>query len=137
MVLGLSYQTVQGMGNGDDFLSQIIAAWLKQQDNVLRQSGEPTWNILADKLEEIGCTEIAADVRRKDEGPKHRGENEQQDGNLLTLSTDAFDSLRDGQLSSTNMNELLNTPYSSGPQIIAPISIQPVIQSQQDQPHTR
>ena len=35
IALGLSYQTVQGMGNGDDFLSQIIAAWLKQQDNVL------------------------------------------------------------------------------------------------------
>ena len=86
---------------------------------------------------EIGCTEIDADVRRKDEGPKHRGENEQQDGNLPTLSTDAFDSLRDGQLSSTNMNELLNTPYSSGPQITALISIQPVTQSKQDQPHAR
>ena len=77
---------------------------------MLCQSREPTWSVLADKLEETGCTEISVDIRRKDEGPQHRGESEQLGGNLLTVSTDASDSLMDNQLimNSTNVNEQLH-----------------------------
>ena len=49
-VLGLTYSTMSG--GGDDFLSRVVAAWLNQQDSVLSQSGEPSWSVLADKLEE-------------------------------------------------------------------------------------
>ena len=131
IALGLSYQTVLGMGNGDDLLSQIIAAWLKKQDNVLGQSGEPTWSILSDKLEEIGCSEIADDIRRKGDTPQHG------DGNLPTaLSTDVSDSLMDNQLSSRNSSgHKLDAPCSLD-QTTPPTSIlQPVTQSKQDQPH--
>ena len=137
MVLGLSYQTILGMGNGDDFLNKIVAAWIKRQDSVLSQSGEPTWIVLADKLEEIGHVEIATGVRRKHmhDGPQHEGESEQQDGNPSILSTDASNSLMDNQLNSTSL--LPDTPSSCSSDLtIAPISIlQPVTQSTQDQPH--
>ena len=89
MMLGLSSQTVLGMGNGDDFLSQIIASWLNRQDNVLSQSGEPTWSVLADKLEEIGCSDIATDIRRDHDGSQPKScESEGQNGNPPTLSVD-------------------------------------------------
>ena len=119
------------MGNGDDLLSQIVAAWLKKQDNVLGQSGEPTWSILSDKLEEIECSEIAADIRRKHDGPQHIS------GNLpIALSTDVSDSSMDDQSSSRNLSgHKLDAPCSLD-QTTAPTSIlQPVTQSKQDQPH--
>ena len=130
IALGLSYQTVLGMGNGDDFLSQIIAAWLTHQDNVLSQCGEPTWSVLADKLEEIGCSEIAGDIQRKHDGPQHGGESEQQESSSSVLSADASNSLMDDQLNSTS---LLDAPCNSY-ETITPISmLQPVIESTQDQ----
>ena len=136
IALGLSYQTVLGMGNGDDFLSQIMAAWLKQQDNVLSQSGEPTWSVLADKLEEIGCSEVAADIGRKDEDPQHKG---QQDGNpSAALSADISDSLTDNQqCRDSSLSEQSCVPHCSD-QTTAPINTQSVIKStEQDQPYTR
>ena len=96
-VLGLTYTT---MSNGDDFLSQVVAAWLNQQDSVLSQSGEPTWRVLADKLEEIGHVEITTDIRKKHDGRQYRGESEQLDDNLsAVLSMDSSDSLVDNQQS--------------------------------------
>ena len=92
--LGLSYPTLLGMGNGDNFLSQIVAAWLKRQDN---QSGEPTWGVLADKLEEIGCAEIAADIRTRNDDPPH--ESKQRGGDPPTLATDSLRCNRGGQFS--------------------------------------
>ena len=132
--LGLSYPTLLGMGSGDDFLSQIVAAWLKRQGNVLSQSGEPTWSVLTDKLEEIGCTEIAADIRWKNDDPQH--ESEQCDGDPPTLVTDSSNSLVDNQQSHTSLSGLPCAPHSSD-QTIAPISTQSVTQSKQNQPHTR
>ena len=126
--LGLSSQTVLGMGNGDDFLSRIIAAWLKRQDDVLSQSGEPAWSVLADKLEEIGCSEIAADIRREHNSPQHLGG--QQDGSpSAMLPTDTSDSL--------SLSEHLHVPHCSD-QTAVPISTQPVTQStEKDLPHAR
>ena len=129
--LGLSYPTLLGMGSSDDFLNQIVAAWLKRQDNVLSQSGEPTWSILADKLEEIGYMEIAADIRRRNDGPQH--ESEQRDGDPPTLATD---SLMDDHQSHASLSGLSCAPYSLD-QTMVPISNQSVTQSKQDEPHTR
>jgi hypothetical protein len=119
------------MGNSDAVLSQIIAAWLKKQDNVLGQSGEPTWTVLADKLEEIGCSEIAAEIRRKHDRPQQEG------GNLPTpLSTDVCDSLMDNQPRSRNLSGHKLDASCSLDMTTAPTSIlQPVMQSKQDQPH--
>ena len=131
--LGLSYPTLLGMGNGDDFLSQIVAAWLKQ-DSVLSQSGEPTWSVLADKLEEIGCAEIAADIRWRNDDPPH--ESELRGGDPPTLVTDSSDSLIDNQQSHTSLSGQLCAPYSTD-QTMAPIGTQWVTQSKQNEPHAR
>ena len=132
--LGLSYSTLLGMGSGDDFLSKIVAAWLKRQDNVLSQSGEPTWSVLADKLEEIGCMEIAADIQRRNKSPQY--ENQQRDGNPPTLAIGASDSLMDSQQSHTSLGGQLCAPYSSD-QTIAPVRTQSVTPSKHDDLHTR
>ena len=92
------------------------------------QSGEPTWKILADKLEEIGCTEIAADVQRIDKHPQHKGESEQQDENLPMLSSDSSDSLMDNQQSHSILNEQSHISVCSD-QTAAPISTQSMTQS--------
>ena len=118
------------MGSGDEFLNQIVTGWLKRQDNVLKHTGEPTWHVLVDILEKLGHKEIATDIRRRDDGPQHRSASEQQqDGNrLAALSTNSSDSLM--------VNPQSHSPYCSD-QTTTPISIQPVSQSKQVEPHTR
>lgn len=59
--LGLYYPTLEKM---NDVPTEMVAAWLNRQDNVLGQSGEPTWRGLADALEMIGHTGIANDIRK-------------------------------------------------------------------------
>ena len=122
------------MSNGDDFLSKMVASWLKRHDNVLNQSGEPTWSVLADKLEEIGCTKIAADIRWRNDDPPH--ESEQRDNNPPTLATDASDSIMDNHQSHTSVSGLPYAPHCSD-QTMGPISTQSVTQSRQNEPHTR
>ena len=46
--------------------TEMVVAWLNRQDNVLHQSGEPTWKGLADALEKIGQAGIAQDIRRRE-----------------------------------------------------------------------
>ena len=124
------------MGNGDDFLSQIVAGWLRRQDNVLKHSGEPTWHVLTDTLEKLGHKKIATDIRRKSDGPQHRGEYEQQQDTILpTLSTDLL--AQNNQQSSTNLcGQSYATPFNSN-QTTAPISVESATQSKQDESHTR
>lgn len=47
----------------NDLPTEMVVAWLNHQDEVLDQSGEPTWKGLADALEKIGQTGIAQDIR--------------------------------------------------------------------------
>ena len=58
--LGLSYATLEKMTG---FPEEMVAAWLRRKDYVLKRSGEPTWNTLASKLEEIGQTGAAEDIK--------------------------------------------------------------------------
>ena len=44
------------------FPDEVVAAWLNRQDNVLQQSGEPTWSTLEDALRKIGQTGLAEDI---------------------------------------------------------------------------
>lgn len=59
--LGISHNKCKRFSNVGDFVS----SWLKREDKVLDQSGEPTWSKLADALEEIGQKGIAQDIRSK------------------------------------------------------------------------
>ena len=58
--LGLSYPKIKRMTN---ILSDVTAAWLNREDQVLEKCGEPTWSRLADALERIGQIGIAEDIR--------------------------------------------------------------------------
>lgn len=62
--LGLSYMTLAKMID-QDLPNKMVAAWLRRQDYVKKRSGEPTWSTLASKLEEIGQTGLAEDVKSR------------------------------------------------------------------------
>ena len=59
--LGLSRSKLRRMRNmpGD-----MVAAWLCQEDNVIRTSGDPTWPTLATALDSIGQGGTAMTIRR-------------------------------------------------------------------------
>ena len=56
MALGLLYDNLKHMTPLRD---EMIAAWLDQQDNVVEQSGEPSWKSLKSALEDIEHMGIA------------------------------------------------------------------------------
>ena len=58
--LGLSYPKIMRM---NDILNDVSAAWLNREDQVLEESGEPTWDRLADALEQIGQLGVTEDIR--------------------------------------------------------------------------
>ena len=60
--LGLSYPKMENM---NEPTKEIVAAWLRREDYVLKRSGEPSWKILVDKLNEIGQTGVAKDINRE------------------------------------------------------------------------
>lgn len=60
--LGLLYPNLKRMNN---ILDDMIAAWLNKEDNVLKNSGHPTWRRLVEALEKIGQKGIAEDIINK------------------------------------------------------------------------
>lgn len=60
--LGLGFPTLQWM---KDLPSEIVAAWLLRQEDVLERSGEPTYERLAKALAKIGQNGLAKDVREQ------------------------------------------------------------------------
>ena len=60
--LGLRYPT---LGRMDDLPNEMVAAWLLRQEDVLKTSGEPTYERLAAALEKIGQNGLAKDVREQ------------------------------------------------------------------------
>ena len=59
--LGLSYHKLEKM----EFIpDNVVAAWLRQDDLVLKNSGPPSWTSLATALKEIGHLSIAAKIRK-------------------------------------------------------------------------
>ena len=59
--LGISYPKLRRMPN---ILDGMVAAWLRREDDVLRESGEPTWTSLVEALEEIGQWGVAEDIKK-------------------------------------------------------------------------
>ena len=60
-VLGLSYIKLKKMNTIPE---DMIAAWLRGDDNVIETSGPPSWESLAKALNKTGHTEIANTIKR-------------------------------------------------------------------------
>ena len=61
--LGLAFSTLDKM---KDVPSEVAAAWLLRQDNVVTVSGEPTWRSLVDALRKEGQEGTARDIEEKE-----------------------------------------------------------------------
>ena len=60
--LGLSYCGLKRMETGD-LLREMVAAWLRREDNVILLSGTPSWNSLVAALEKIHQNGIAFEIK--------------------------------------------------------------------------
>ena len=61
--LGLAFSTLDKM---KDVPSEVAAAWLLKQDNVMTVSGEPTWRALVDALRKEGQEGTAREIEEID-----------------------------------------------------------------------
>lgn len=43
----------------------VVAAWLRQEDNVMSKSGEPTWRSLVKALREVGQEGVARKIEQE------------------------------------------------------------------------
>ena len=62
LVLGMNYAKLKRMRSlpGD-----MVAAWLRREDDVLEVSGVPTWKILSEALKDTGQTGLAMKIQQK------------------------------------------------------------------------
>lgn len=61
VVLGLKQTKVKALKDSDTFLDDVIAAWLRKEDQV-KENGEPSWTVLIKALrhrrvEQIGIAD--------------------------------------------------------------------------------
>ena len=42
----------------------MVSDWLKMQDNVMIETGEPTWSTLVEALEKIGQIDVATSIKK-------------------------------------------------------------------------
>lgn len=61
--LGLLYPKLKKMPN-ESLPADMVQSWLGQEDNVADKSGVPTWQSLANALDQIGQTGIAKSIRQ-------------------------------------------------------------------------
>jgi len=68
LVLGLSQHKVKAKKDSDTFLDDVITAWLRREDQVIKR-GEPSWTVLISALkhQRVGQTGIACKIA-KDKG---------------------------------------------------------------------
>ena len=68
VVLGLRHNNVKTMMDSATFLDDVIAAWLRKEDQVT-EKGEPSWTVLVNALKHprVGQTGIANNIV-KDKG---------------------------------------------------------------------
>ena len=64
--LGLFYPTLEKIetdhpGKVEQCKTKMLAAWLRQQDNV-RQHGSPSWSVLQAALRSMGENDIASEI---------------------------------------------------------------------------
>lgn len=65
LVLGLRQTKVKALKDSDTFLDDIIAAWLRKEDQVT-EKGEPSWTVLISALKHrrVGQTGIADKITK-------------------------------------------------------------------------
>ena len=62
LALGMNYAKLRRMSSlpGD-----MVAAWLRREDDVLEVSGAPTWKTLSEALKDTGQTGLALKIRQQ------------------------------------------------------------------------
>ena len=50
--------------DSQSYQEDVIAAWLRREDDVLQKTGVPTWRVLVTALEKIGQNGIASDISK-------------------------------------------------------------------------
>ena len=62
LALGMNYAKLKRMRSlpGD-----MVAAWLRREDDVLEVSGLPTWKVLSEALKDTGQTGLAMKIHQK------------------------------------------------------------------------
>ena len=62
LALGMNYAKLKRMRSlpGD-----MVAAWLRREDDVLEVSGAPTWKVLSEALKDVGQTGLALKVQQQ------------------------------------------------------------------------
>ena len=62
LALGMNYAKLKRMRSlpGD-----MVAAWLRREDDVLEVSGVPTWKVLSGALKDTGQTGLAMKIQQK------------------------------------------------------------------------
>lgn len=63
VMLGLSHSRLMRMSD-DTLLVDMVHAWLQREDDVIEWSGLPTWDRLAEALQELGHKNIALDIKQ-------------------------------------------------------------------------
>ena len=65
LALGMNYAKLQRMSSlpGD-----MVAAWLRGEDEVLQVSGVPTWKTLSEALKDVGQTGLAIKIQHGHQG---------------------------------------------------------------------
>ena len=66
LVLGISQHKTKGMMDSSTFLDDVIAAWLRREDQV-NKKGEPSWTVLIRALEHprVGQCGISQKIRKE------------------------------------------------------------------------
>ena len=66
LVLGISHHKTKAMMDSSTFLDDVIAAWLRREDQV-KKKGEPSWTVLVRALEHprVGQCGISQNIRTK------------------------------------------------------------------------
>ena len=62
LALGMNYAKLKRMRSlpGD-----MVAAWLRREDDVVEVSGVPTWKVLSEALKDTGQTGLAKKIQQK------------------------------------------------------------------------
>ena len=66
LVLGISQHKTKAMMDSTTFLDDVIAAWLRREDQV-KKKGEPSWTVLVRALEHprVGQCGISQKIRKE------------------------------------------------------------------------
>ena len=62
LALGMNYAKLKRMRSlpGD-----MVAAWLRREDDILEVGGVPTWKVLSETLKDVGQTGLAMKIQQK------------------------------------------------------------------------